>query len=100
MPFGLMNAPSTFQRLVSKVLVGCEPFTAAYIDDILVFSRNETEHKQHLDAVFQCLAHHNLRIKLKKCSFFQKQMPFLGHVLSQGQVQVESEKVEALQRWK
>ena len=100
MPFGLMNAPSTFQRLVSKVLVGCEPFTAAYIDDILVFSRNETEHEQHLDAVFQCLARHNLRIKLKKCSFFQKQMPFLGHVLSQGQVQVEPEKVEALQRWK
>ena len=100
MPFGLMNAPSTFQRLVSRVLVGCEPFTAAYIDDILVFSRNETEYEQYLDAVFQCLARHNLRIKLKKCSFFQKQMPFLGHVLSQGQVQVEPEKVEALQRWK
>ena len=98
MPFGLMNALSTFQQLVSKVLVECEPFTAAYIDDILVFSCNETEYEQHLDAVFQCLVHHNLHIKLKKCSFFQKQMPFLGHVLSQGQVQVKPEKVEALQR--
>ena len=100
MPFGLMNAPSTFQRLVSKVLVGCETFTAAYIDDILVFSRNETEHEEHLHAVLECLARHNLRVKLKKCSFFQSKMPFLGHVLSQGQVQVEPEKIEALQRWK
>ena len=41
MLFGLMNAPSTFQRLVSRVLVGCEAYTAAYIDDILVFSRDE-----------------------------------------------------------
>ena len=61
------------------------------------FSRNETEHQ----AISRCRfpvfgACHNLRIKLKKCSFFQKQMPFLGYVLSQGQVQVEPEKVEAL----
>ena len=60
MPFGLMNAPSTFQRLISKVLVGCEPFTAAYIDDVLVFSRDRDEHQQHLTKVLQCLARHNL----------------------------------------
>ena len=100
MPFGLMNAPSTFQRLVSKVLVGCETFTAAYIDDILIFSRDEGEHEQHLKCVLQCLARHNLRVKLKKCSFFQQEIPFLGHVLSQGCVKVEPEKIEALQRWK
>ena len=62
MPFGLMNAPSTFQRLVSKVLVGCETFTAAYIDDILIFSRDGSEHEQHLKYILQCLARHNLRI--------------------------------------
>ena len=45
MPFGLMNAPSTFQQLISKVLVGCEPFTAAYIDDVLVFSKDKAEHQ-------------------------------------------------------
>ena len=100
MPFGLMNAPSTFQRLVSRVLVGCETFTSAYIDDILVFSRDEAEHEQHLKQVLQCLARHNLRVKLKKCSFFQQEMPFLGHVLSQGCVKVEPQKIEALQRWK
>ena len=100
MPFGLMNAPSTFQRLISKVLVGCEPFTAAYIDDVLVFSKDSVEHKQHLTQVLRCLARHNLRVKLKKCSFYKSEMPFLGHVLSEGRVSVEPEKVEALQRWK
>ena len=100
MPFGLMNAPSTFQRLISKVLVGCESFTAAYIDDVLVFSKDSNEHKQHLDKVLRCLSRHNLRVKLKKCSFFKSEMPFLGHVLSEGKVSVEPEKVEALQRWK
>ena len=44
MPFGLMNAPSTFQRLITKVLVGCEAFMAAYIDDVLVFSQDEEQH--------------------------------------------------------
>ena len=100
MPFGLMNAPSTFQRLVSRVLVGCETFTAAYIDDILVFSHNEQQHQQHLREVLRCLARHNLRVKLKKCSFYQSEIPFLGHVLSEGSVRVEPEKIEALQRWK
>ena len=99
MPFGLMNAPSTFQRLVSRVLVGCEAYTAAYIDDILVFSRDEQQHQQHLKEVLQCLAQHNLRVKLKKCSFYQLEIPFLGHVLSKGSVQVELEKIEALRRW-
>ena len=100
MPFGLMNAPSTFQRLISKVLVGCEPFTAAYIDDVLIFSKDREEHVGHLKQVLRCLARHNLRVKLKKCSFYQSEMPFLGHVLSEGKVSVEPEKVEALQRWK
>ena len=45
MLFGLMNAPSTFQRLISKVLVGCESFTAAYIDDVLIFSEDEEKHR-------------------------------------------------------
>ena len=52
MPFGLMNAPSTFQQLVSRVLVGCEPFTAVYIDNILVFSCNETEYMNNISTPF------------------------------------------------
>ena len=100
MPFGLMNAPSTFQRLVSRILVGCEPFTAAYIDDILIFSSNESEHHQHLHKVLECLARRNLRVKMQKCCFFQQQISFLGHVLAQGCVKVEPDKIEALQKWK
>ena len=100
MPFGLMNAPSTFQRLISKVLVGCESFTAAYIDDVLVFSQDEEEHQRHMRKVLTCFANHNLRVKLKKCLFFQPEMPFLGHVLAKGCVRVEPEKVAALDKWK
>ena len=100
MPFGLMNAPSTFQRLISKVLIGCETFTAAYIDDVLIFSTNEQQHKAHLRKVLTCLSNHNLRVKFKKCSFFKTEMPFLGHVLTKGSVKVEPEKIEALGRWR
>ena len=99
-PFGLMNAPSTFQRLISKVLIGCESFTAAYIDDVLIFSEDEDQHRVHLQKVLECLTRYNLRVKLKKCSFYQEEMPFLGHVLAQGRVRVEPEKVEALARWR
>ena len=99
MPFGLMNAPSTFQRLISRVLIGCESFTAAYIDDVLIFSSDRQQHEQHLRQVLQKLARHNLRVKLKKCSFYQAEMPFLGHVLGDGRVKVEPEKIEALERW-
>ena len=80
--------------------MGCEAFTAAYIDDVLIFSKDYNEHKQHLSKVLHCLARYNLRVKLKKCSFYQREMPFLGHVLTEGKVSVEPEKVEALQRWK
>ena len=89
-----------FQRLVSKVLVGCEAFTAAYIDDILIFSKDEDEHAHHLKKVLECLARRNLRVKLKKCCFLQQQIPFLGHVLARGCVRVEPEKIEALLRWR
>ena len=93
-----MNASSTFQCLVSRVLIRYETFTAAYIDDILIFSQNESEHEQHLQRVLEYLACHNLHIQLKKYSFFQKQIPFLSHVLARGSVRIEPEKVEALQK--
>ena len=82
------------------MFVGSEPFTAAYIDDMLIFSKDRQEHDCHLKQVLRCLARHNLRVKLKKCSFYKSEMPFLGHVLSEGKVSVEPEKVEALQHWK
>ena len=99
MPFGLMNAPLTFQRLISKVLVGYEAFTSAYIDDVLMFSDNEDEHKTHLRRVFECFMNYNLRIKSKKCEFFQSRISFLRHVLHDGQISVEYPKIEALEKW-
>ena len=95
-----MNAPSTFQRLISRVLVGCEAFTSAYINDVFVFSDDEEEHKTHLRKVFECLSNYNLRIKPKKCEFFQSRISFLRHVLHDGQISPEHSKVEALEKWR
>ena len=81
-------------------MIGCEAFTSAYIDDVLVFSDNENEYKIHLRKVFECLSHHHLRIKPKKCEFFQTRISFLGHVLCNGQISVEHSKVETFDKWR
>ena len=82
MPFGLVNAPSTFQRAMSVALRGCEAFTVVYIDDILVFSPNEEEHLEHLHKVFAALQRLSYHVRLEKCSFFATEVPFLGHILT------------------
>ena len=82
MPFGLVNAPSTFQRAMSVALRGCENFSVVYIDDILVFSEDEAQHHEHLRSVFDALQSSSYHVRLQKCSFFASEVPFLGHVLS------------------
>ena len=71
MPFGLSNAPAVFQELMSVVLQGCNRFAFAYLDDIMIFSSTLEEHIHHLKIIFGKLRQHNLRRKLKKCSFLQ-----------------------------
>ena len=78
MPFGLVNAPSTFQRAMSTALRGCEAFSVVYIDDILVFSRDESEHLEHLRSIFAALQECSYHVRLEKCSFFAPEVPFLG----------------------
>ena len=77
MPFGLMNALSTFQRLITKVLVGCEAFTAAYINDVLVFSQDEEQHQQHLRQVFHQLVKHNLACEAEEVQFLSSRNALL-----------------------
>ena len=75
MPFGLTNAPGVFQQLMATVLEGLEHFSTAYLDDIIIWSSSAEEHIRHIQQVFSRLRNHDLKLKLKKCSFsLQKQI--------------------------
>ena len=100
MPFGLRNAPPTFQRAMTQALNGLEHCAVVYIDDILIFSQNKEEHLRHLDAVFSALGNQHYHVRLPKCEFLQTEVKFLGHKLTQEGIHTQKDKVEALQGWK
>jgi hypothetical protein len=82
MSFGLTNAPAYFIYMMNKVFMEyLDKFVVVFIDDILVYSRNEEEHEGHLRLVLQKLRDHKLYAKLCKCEFWLKQVAFLGHVI-------------------
>ena len=82
MPFGLSNAPATFERLMEQVLAGLPLNTALiYLDDVLVAGRTFPEHIANLRVVFQCFRRASLKLNPKKCSLLQKQVKYLGHVV-------------------
>ena len=74
-------------------------FVLVYLDDILVFSTTEDEHKQHLRLVFQKLREHKLQAKLKKCDFGKPRVKYLGHVVGSGEVHVDKDKVATVANW-
>ncbi len=79
-PFGLAQAPAYFQQLVNHILSGFY-FAFAYLDDILIFSKNEEEHLQHLEKVFERLREADLKLKKVKCDFFKEELSYLGYIL-------------------
>ena len=87
MPFGLVNALSTFQRAMSYALRGCEDFTAVYIDDVLIFSESTEQHLEHLKQVFQKLQNQAYHVRLAKCQFLSQSVKFLGHILTDQGIQ-------------
>ena len=83
MPFGLKNAPAIFSRLMSNVLAGLiGPSVLVYLDDIIIFSENLTDHLEKLKLVFERLQKYNLKLKLRKCQFLCNSIKFLGHEIS------------------
>jgi len=100
MSFGLTNAPAYFMYLMNKVFMDyLDKFVVVFIDDILVFSRNEEEHEEHLRLVLQRLRENQLYAKLSKCEFWLKEVSFLGHVISEGGVSVDLGKVKDVLEW-
>ena len=95
MSFGLTNAPAYFMYLMNKVFMEfLDKFVVVFIDDILVFSKTEEEHAEHLRLVLQKLQEHKLYAKRSKCEFWLKEVSFLGHVVSNGGIAVDPSKVE------
>jgi hypothetical protein len=99
-PFGLSNTPVVFMCLMNGVFRDyLDKFFIVFLDDILVYSKLEEEHEQHLRMVFQVLREHQLYAKLRKCSFYQRQIHYLGHNISEEGIAVDPEKVEAIRKW-
>jgi hypothetical protein len=69
------------------------------LDEILIYSKLEEEHEHHLRMVLQVLREHHLYAKLSKCSFYQKQIHYLGHIISKDGIVVDPEKIEAIRKW-
>ncbi len=100
MPFGLRNAPSTFQRLMDLVLCGAEQFAAPYIDDVLVYSTSWSAHLTHLEAVMSRLHSAGLTVKPSKCLWAQLQVEYLGYLVGNGTVAVPEARVKAIRDYK
>nr|CAH8829254.1 unnamed protein product [Trichobilharzia regenti] len=100
MPFGLSNAPATFQRLMQTVLAGLVPKKCLiYLDDIIVFGQSLEDHHANLRAVFQRLRESNLKLQASKCKFLQKSVNFLGHEITPQGVHTDSSKTQAVLNW-
>lgn len=109
MPQGLANSPASFQRTINDIF---KPFllsdsygdsadkcVAPYMDDILVASKTDEEHMRHLRMVLGKLDEHGLKVKLKKCDWFKRELKFLGFIVGNNQVKVDPARVEAVAAW-
>ena len=96
-PFGLVQAPAYFQELMTSILKDF-PFAIAYLDDIIIFSKTPQEHLSHIRIVFEKLKSANLSMKKSKCSFFLKEIQYLGHILSATGIRPLPSKIHGIQK--
>lgn len=100
-PFGLTNAQTNFMCLMNSVLrPSMDKFVIVFIDDILVYSKNEEEHVEHLATILRLLRENKLYVMLSKCNFFHTKVHYLGHVVSKEGIIVELEKIRAILEYK
>jgi hypothetical protein len=100
MPFGLSNAPSTFQTLINTVLAEfLRKFALVFFDDILIYSTSLSEHVSHLTTILQTLRDNKLYAKMNKCSFAQKEVEYLGHIIIHEGVATDPAKIAIIRQW-
>ena len=100
MPFGLSNAPATFQRLMENCFGDMNMQSCLiYLDDIVVFSRTFEEHVQRLSMVFERLIDAGLKLSPEKCKLFQDRIKYLGHIVSADGISTDPEKIRCVQEW-
>ena len=100
MPFGLVKAPRTFQRLMDRVIQGLEyEIALAYIDDVIVFGSTLDLTMDRMIIVLERLRAANLKLKAKKCILLSQRVNYLGHVITAYGVHTDPKKVEAVVNW-
>jgi hypothetical protein len=96
-PFGLSNAPSIFMCLMNCVFREyLDKFIIVFLDDILIYSKSEEEHENHLKMVLHMLRDHQLYAKLSKFSFYQNQIQYLGHIISEEGITMDPKNIESI----
>ena len=100
MPFGATNAPATFQRLMEGCLGDLNlNWCIIYLDDVIVYSQTPEEHLKRLEAVFKKLSAYGLKLKPSKCTFFQEEITYLGHLITADGIATDPKKVQVVKDW-
>jgi hypothetical protein len=94
-PFVLSNAPVVFMCLMNDISIEyLDNFVNVFLDEILIYSMFEEEHEQHLRMMLQVLSENQLYAKLRKCSFYQRKIHYLGHIISEEGIAMDQEKIK------
>ena len=112
LPFGLKTAPALFTQAIRKMLSAnyrdpkvydefgtADNFSFAYMDDIIIYSKNQEEHLKHVADIMRRIDEFGFKIQAEKCKFFQSSVKYLGHVVSEGKIKMDPEKVEIIRNW-
>jgi hypothetical protein len=98
LPFGVVNGPSSFMRLMHHILKNMKN-TLVYLDDVICFSKTKEEHMEALNNLLSRLCQYNLKISFKKCQFFQQEVKFLGFLVGRNGIKSDPSKVEVVKNW-